>query len=221
MQLLVHATGHDHMLGLVPLLDVDKEGNLPSFFSSLLLLLAGVLMALTARQVLSSSTEDSRAWTGLALIALVMSVDEAASLHELLIDPIRRSLGGGGWLYFGWVIPGAVLLAAMAIAHRRFFLRQDAALRGRALLAAGLYFGGALGVELVSGYHAAAHGTGTLLYRALLVSIEEGMEMAGAIVLVRALLLHLEHMAAEFRITIRSRTAGEPRSVYLGLRLRF
>jgi hypothetical protein len=191
VHLFTHLTGHDHVRGLVPLFDLDQELNLPAFFGALLLLGAAALLALQAVIGRAQGAADSLHWTLLALLMLLMTFDEVAGVHELLTEPIRELLGAGrpGFLHFAWVLSGAVLVAAVALAFRPFFARLPAAVRPRILLAGTLYLGGALGVEMISGHYASLHSTTTLFYRAVLVSIEEGLEMAGLIVLIHALLL--------------------------------
>lgn len=213
MQLVVVASGHDHIYGLVPLLDLDQEANLPSFFSALLLVLAAALLALLARAASRRNDHDHRWWALLGCLLLVMAVDEAASLHELLIRPLRELLGAyaGGVLHFTWVLPGALLAGCVALALRGFAARLPAPLRARLLLAAGLYLGGALGMELMGGRYASAYGTSDLVYGVLLVGVEESLELAGAIVLVHALLAHLAEVAPRWHLVFAGEPAAPPR----------
>lgn len=52
--------GHDRLLGLVSLFNLDYEGNIPSWYSSIALLLAAGLLMVIARASWSSSTRCSR-----------------------------------------------------------------------------------------------------------------------------------------------------------------
>lgn len=164
VHLLAHASGHDHIYGLVPLLDLDRESNLPSFFSALLLVAAALLLALLSRADVRVQPRDRRTWALLAVVVLAMALDEAASLHEMLIRPMREVLGprAHGMLHFSWVVPAAALVVAFAWSLRGFLLRLPARRDGRVLLAGALYLGGALGMELAGGRHVAAHGSGDL-----------------------------------------------------------
>jgi hypothetical protein len=192
LHLFTHYTGHDHLYGVVPLFDLDEEANVPSFFGAMLLLLAATLVALQAHTQYATGGRDRRRWALLALVVLAMAFDEAASAHELLTKPLRAALGAhGGFLHFTWVVPGVLVVIAFALAYQGFFRRLPSRVRGGVFIAGVLYLGGALGMEMVSARYAALHSIDTLFYKAVLVSIEEGMEMAGIIVLVRALLLQL------------------------------
>jgi hypothetical protein len=181
--------GHDHLHGLVPLLDADAERNLPSVFSTLLLagaawLLAGAGLAERRRGA------SWLPWAGLAAGFLVMAADEALSFHERLIRPMRAVLGGGdlGPFHFAWVAPALVLVTVLGLAYLRFLLRLPAGLRRALVSAAAVYLAGAVGMEMVAGPWVEAHGRANLTY-ALLVAVEEGLEMAGVILLIRTMLL--------------------------------
>jgi hypothetical protein len=65
--------------------------------------------------------------------------------------------------------------------------KLPAAVRLRFLIAATLYLGGAIGVELVGGQLAVSGGIDNWAY-CLTVTLEEGLEMAGLIVFIWALL---------------------------------
>jgi hypothetical protein len=192
LHLFTHYTGHDHLYGFVPLFDLDTEANIPSSFGALLLLIAATLIALQAHAQYAVSGRDRHRWALLALLVLGMAFDEVASAHELLTKPLRGALGAhGGFLHFTWVVPGAVVVLAFALAYQGFFRRLPRPVRSRVLVAGLLYLGGALGMEMVGARYSAIHSVDTLFYKAVLVSIEEGMEMAGIIVLVQALLVQL------------------------------
>ena len=191
--LFTAVTGHDHVRGLIPLLDLDLESNLPSLYGAFLLLAAAALVALQAAILHARRGPDRQLWTGLALVLLAMAFDEVASAHELLTEPMRELLGAGRprILHFAWIVPGALAAAAFAWLYRGFFARLPDPVRPRVLLAALVYLGGAVGVEMVGGYYAAANSTGTFVYKALLVGLEEGLEMAGVILFIGAMLLQL------------------------------
>lgn len=209
VQLFAFASGHDHVRGLVPLLDLDQEANLPSSFGAGLLLFAALLAALVAVGSGRRGGTGAASWAGLAVLLLWMTIDEVVGLHERLTDPMRDLLGRESprALHFAWVLPGAAVAALVSALFVRFVQRLATPVRRRVLLAGLLYLGGALGMEMVGGYHAALHSTRTLTYRALLVSIEEGLEMAGMIVLVDASLIQL---SAEQRLL--PRRSGDARS---------
>jgi len=98
-------------------------------------------------------------------------------------------LGDGdlGIFYFAWVIPGIALVLVLGLFFLRFLLSLPATTRRRFLIAATLYLGGALGVELIGGQYAELHGFESFTY-SMIATVEESLEMAGLILFIRALL---------------------------------
>lgn len=214
MQSFRLSTHYEYFSGLAlarVLVDLDGENTLPALFSTVLLLSAGALLALIARLERRDDAPDATKWTLLAIGFLLMGMDEALALHEHLIAPLRALLGGRelGIFYFAWVIPGIVLVAALGAFFLPFLWRLP---RGTAIafaLAAAIYLGGALGVELAEGWWREGHGHRNAVYH-LLVSLEEGMEMLGAIVFIRALLEYLARHHGEVRLGIDVAGAMQP-----------
>lgn len=192
--------GRDHQLGLFRLFNLSEEGNVPTWFSATTLLLCACLLAIIWRVVRAAGERHARHWAGLALVFLFMAVDEGASIHELLILPLRSLLDTEGPLYFAWVIPYGIAAGVFALAYLRFLLalpRRTAVL----FLAAGLlYVGGALGMEMLAPYVYDWSAKVTLPMFVMLL-FEETLEMLGVAVLVHALLDHLawRGVRAEFR----------------------
>ena len=130
-------------------------------------------------------------WKCLSLIFLYLSVNEAAGIHELAIDPLRQALNLGGIFYFAWVIPGAILVSIFVLAYLKFLMSLPAKTRNLFIVAGVIYVGGALGIELVGGAYAYAQGITDLAY-SIIVTIEEALEMIGILVFIYALLDYIE-----------------------------
>lgn len=193
LQTVKYETGHDYVLGLVRLFDVDEEANIPSLFSTLLLLSAGLLLGLIAREEKKTGSGDAFRWKLLSFVFLFLAVDESASLHELLIRPGREMLGKEsiGIFYYAWVIPYFALVVGLALYFFGFFLRLPNAIKVRFVLAAMLFIGGSIGFELAEGVEDVTYGQNNITY-SILTTIEEGMEMAGVIVFIHALLQYID-----------------------------
>jgi hypothetical protein len=142
-------------------------------------------------------------WLALAAIIVYLSLDEAANLHEMLIVPLRRRLDTHGILYFAWVLPGGVAVAAFGLTYLRFLLHLDQPTRRRFLISAAMYLGGALGMELVGGALAEAHSLDSLLYIAAM-TIEESLEMFGAAFFAYTLLTYLATRCSDVRLAVRA-----------------
>lgn len=202
-QLSAHLTGHDYVFGLVPLFNIDGERNFPTGFSTLLLLLAAALLAVIMVLERGRGRGGSGYWAVLSAGFLFMAADEAWSFHEKLIRPVRSLLGDQdlGMLYHAWVVPGMALVAVLGLVFLRFWLRLPAKTRFAFLFAAVLYLGGAIGVELVGGRYSETLEAHDLTY-AMIVTLEESLEMAGVIVFIHALLgyIALGYHEVRFRL---------------------
>ncbi|HWF59143.1 MAG TPA: hypothetical protein VN666_02380 [Nitrospira sp.] len=180
---------------------VDFEGNIPTFFSSILLILASSLLWFIT--VLKKSSQDPyrRHWAILAFIVLFMAVDEAVGLHELL-DKVRWVPGHrkGGLFHYGWVLFGMAMVIAVAFSYLRFFFALPARTRMQFFTAAAVFVSGAIGVEVLAGNYSASHGGEESLQFSMFATVEEGLEMAGVIVLINALLNYvIDHHEVRLR----------------------
>jgi hypothetical protein len=184
---------------------LDAERNLPTAFSTLLHLIAAVLLTLIAVLERRCSREGKLYWAGLSAGFVLMGVDEAWSFHEQLNAPVRALLGIQeqlGVLYYTWVVPAIVFVALLALPYARFLWRLPAVTRTAFLVAAALFLGGAIGAELLAGLHDELHGDATLA-SGLLSTLEEALEMAGVIVFIRALLAYVDQRHGVVRLRFR------------------
>ena len=85
-----------------------------------------------------------------ALGFVVMAFDEGWSIHETLVNPIRSLLGSSrlGIFYFAWVVPGIAIVLALGLYFLGFLRRLPGLTRRQFILAAALFLGGAIGMEL-------------------------------------------------------------------------
>ncbi|MBD1861037.1 MULTISPECIES: hypothetical protein [Trichocoleus] len=203
-----HVLGHGNLFGIVRLFNVDKEGNIPTWYASISLLACSVLLAIIAQAQPKETTPNSKDWRALSAVFLFLSIDEAARLHELLILPLRTSLGTRGILYFAWVIPYGLLVAFLGLRFLKFLTQLPTKTRRSFFLAAFLYLSGALGMEMIAGQYTTFHGQDNFTY-ALLTTIEEALEMSGVLVFIYALLVYLRRYIQAIEINIRN-TPLEP-----------
>ncbi|MCE9536409.1 MAG: hypothetical protein K8R65_08370 [Nitrospirae bacterium] len=191
-QLLKYIGGHEFVHGLVRLFYVDYENTVPSFFAATLLLMAAFLLALIATLKQAGQATYRFQWALLSFTFLFMSIDEAASIHELLSGPVRIVLGqqASGVFLFAWVIPGIAIAMIFGLSYLQFLLHLPRKTRRNVILAATLYLGGAIGMELIGGRYADVNGMENLTY-SMAATVEESLEMAGVIVFIYALLHYI------------------------------
>jgi hypothetical protein len=174
---------------LLPLFDVDGEGNLPSWLSSALLLVAALLLWGIAVQARAAGDPWHRHWALLALGVAYLSLDEAAQVHERLLIPVGALLvDAQGVFTFGWVVVAGPVLVVFALTYLRFLAALPAAVRRGLVIAAVVYVLGALGLELVGGLILDRGYAEASVPYILETSAEEFLEMAGLTLLLRVLI---------------------------------
>ncbi|HMQ32331.1 MAG TPA: hypothetical protein PKD53_16485, partial [Chloroflexaceae bacterium] len=189
--------------GLVPnnvlnLFDVNREANVPTFYSVLLLLLASGLLLAVAVASRRLARPFVGHWYVLSAVFLALAMDEFIQLHELVSALLAQSLGiTDVRSHFLWVIPAALAGVAVGFAFLRFLLHLPRVFRLRVLLAGACLVGGAMGLEAVAAAHASFYGI-TNLPHSLIFTVEELLEMLGVIVLVWALLHYLRDLAGAY-----------------------
>ena len=180
--------------GLVPLMDLSYEGNIPTWYSSLLLFACACLLLLIGQLTSQDGQPYRWHWRLLGLIFLYISIDEAVMIHESLNTPVRTALGVGGVFYFAWVVPFAAVLAGLPLVYLKFLLSLPPRFRILFVIAGAVYVGGALGTELPISAWYEAYGGDNLVY-GLLNLAQEGLEILGASLFCWTL---IDYLAAQF-----------------------
>ncbi|AEG92761.1 candidate membrane protein [Ramlibacter tataouinensis TTB310] len=176
---------------------LDQEGNVPTWFSSLLLLISALLLGLIAGLKQRARDRFHAQWLLLALLFLGLSLDESASFHEVLINPMVKAFDLRGVLRFGWVIAGALFAVAVLLYYLRFLGSLPARTRALFLVSGGLYVLGAVGMEMVGGYffiepETAGIAGADLVPYMVAMTLEETLEMTGILVFIHTLLDYLK-----------------------------
>jgi hypothetical protein len=182
----------------VQLFSLDRETNVPTWYSSSALLLCAVLLGAIAYATKRRQGSYVAQWWILCVIFAYLSVDEAAAIHEHA-SQLRASLGASGIFFYSWVIPAGILVGLFAAAFFRFLLALP--FRTRALFAiAGVgYVGSGLGIEMVSGAHAELFGGDNLVHR-LISTSEEMLEMTSVVFFIYAILDYMRSSVYAFRV---------------------
>jgi uncharacterized Tic20 family protein len=182
---------------VVRIFSLSAESNVPTWYSSSLLLACSFLLAVIAATKKREGARYARHWGALAVIFLYLSIDEASQIHELL----NNLWDLHSILYFSWVIPFGILVLVFAIVYLPFLFHLPPRTRIRVASAGVIYVGGALGVELILGYWADVHGDETFGYT-LIDWVEESMEILGASLFCSALLEYLGTAVKDLRVSI-------------------
>ncbi|GAB3507665.1 hypothetical protein [Amycolatopsis cihanbeyliensis] len=164
-------------------LDVFVEGNLPTWWSTGLLVVAAVAFAVVGGLARAARAGEAWAWFVCAGVLGLLSLDDHTQLHERL-DRIGRRLVSFDGFPFYWLLPGLVAGAAVATAFLLLAFRLPRA--GTWCVAGGcaLLLAGALGGELAQGLLIAEGESGPLYV--LTYHAEELAENLGVLVLLAA-----------------------------------
>jgi hypothetical protein len=181
-------TGHSSIFGLVELFNLDRENNIPTAFGSFILIIAALFAALIGQHARRQKEKYATHWLLMAALFSLFALDEAASMHEWLEGPVKAILGTDtqGFFFYAWVIPGIMIVLALALIFFRFFLQLPRMTQRGLLVAFLLYFGGAIGVEILEGRYEEVAGEHTPGY-AIFTLVEETLEMLGVLVAIRTL----------------------------------
>ncbi len=194
---------------LVRLVDFDKERNIPSFYSALAIMFAGVLLLYIGGVERKRNGRYYRHWLGLAVLFIFLSIDEAVSIHELLSGPTRTLMDLDGALYLAWVIPYGLLAAGLLIAYTRFLISLSRAVRTLFMLAGFIFISGAVGFELLgSNYHYIGNADDPGY--ALIATLEELFEMIGIAVFAYGLLFYIQTALYGYQLIL---TVAKPEKV--------
>ena len=181
-------------------LNMDRELNLPTLFSSSLLLISALLMQRLGHNSNPDAADD---WRLLSKIFIFLALDEALQIHEILIIPgLRHQVHPA--LASTWVVPYAVLALILLWRFRRFLSSLSRATASRLLRAGAVYIGGAIGMEMIGSFavrsslirlHSPWYGA--------ITGLEEALELLGIILLIDALLRALLDQRNSIDLTLR------------------
>ncbi len=174
---------------VLQLFHLDEENNIPTWYSSFLLLNCAFVL-----HVVSKNKLDYRAhWTFLSLGFLILAIDEVAGMHESLNTTID----------INWAILGAILVMLVGILFVPFLLSLERRLAILFTISGLLYVSGAIEVELLSedmDEDSLEYGFSTAL--------EEGLEMLGAWMFLRVNLFAMDKQRVEIEVSLPEKKAN-------------
>jgi hypothetical protein len=169
---------------------LDAEHSLPAWYESVTMLASAGLLAILAALARNDDPRNRLPWMLLAVIFLLMSIDELVAFHEVSMRPLREAFHLTGIFYFSWVIIAAPLLVALAIFFIPFLLRLPRPTAVRFFIAGAIFVSGAFGMEFIGGYYVSFGGEDYLPYR-IASACEECLEITGMTLFLSSLLQHL------------------------------
>lgn len=186
--------GRPFVFGLIDLFYVDLENNLPTWYQSVNFLFAAALLGAIGHTARREGRPFARHWGILALGFAYLSLDEMASLHERLINPLQRIIQPGGAWAPTWVIAGLIGAAVAGLFFLPFIQHLARRQKLQVAVAGALFIGGSIGVEMwtASMFDTADPNFKNSFRYALMAHLEELLEMVGLLVFIDLLLKQLK-----------------------------
>lgn len=191
------------------LFNVDYEKNIPTLFSYLILLLSSILLALIAW--IKKNTQDKKYnfWWIMSGLFLFLATDEILESHEYLAIVLRKTFNLSGIFWYGWVIPFGILIIVLIFSFYRFIFHYlPSETRNKFIIAGTIYIGGSLFMEMAGAYYYTTKGHANMKW-IFLTSIEEGMEMFGAVYFFYALLEYFNNYIGSVTIKTKMDLPGK------------
>jgi hypothetical protein len=182
--------------------DLDDEGTLPAWYSSVILLFCSALLGAIALLTRNAGDEDWKRWALLCAMFVFIAADEASAIHETAIMPLRNAFALTGVLHFSWVIVAVPAVVVAGLFFLPFLFRLPLWHSLRFMLAGAIFIGGALCMELVSGHYASSYGLQSRSY-ILTAMVEETMELVGSTLFLVCLLAYVRERFGGVSLAIR------------------
>jgi len=172
------------------LFDANFERSVGGWFSTVLLLSAGVLIGLITFDHTQRDLPHKRAWGYLTVIFLVMSMDEYIGVHERFL--LFAEPGSNDNSYIVTYILAAIFGSALLIGYWRWLRDLPGAFRTQFIIASTVFLLGAVGVDVIGEYWVKVIMTGDItVTHIVMTTIEEFIEMIGASLIIGSLLTYL------------------------------
>ena len=189
--------GYHQVWGLVVAFDIGSEANVPTYWSVVVMVAAGLLPFWIAAEARRKGLPFVWQWRVLGTLLLLMSLDEAAQLHDGVLGRIwNQTVGRGeGIAYYGWYLPLIPVVILIGLAYLPFLRHLPRRYTWFFVASAAVYFLGAIGAEMVESVLAFRGFIGPNAESQIIEDtsqlVEESLEIAGMTLFVYALLDYL------------------------------
>ncbi|NYH97030.1 hypothetical protein [Novosphingobium marinum] len=181
-----------------------SDSSIPTYLASMLLLSCSILLLLSATT--DAASRYKRSWQFLAFVFIVLSLDEVAMLHELsgkVLERVVPAAGNlGGVFNYSWTLVGIPAVGLLALILARWYFALPGKSRYRFGLAAVLFLGGSIGIEMynslldekIDGRH---------FEYSIWTAIEEALEFSGLVMFQYGLLRYVTDHRDEVNVAFR------------------
>lgn len=103
-QAMIHFGDFSSWNGLGQRFNMGRETTVPTWYSQALFLIAAIIIFVIGALKRQQKAEFSTHWLVLGVIFVYLSIDDGASLHELLSRPMHILLSLESSVFYAWVI---------------------------------------------------------------------------------------------------------------------
>ncbi len=200
--------GNDNLMGFSRLVDFDIEGNLPSWFSSINLFIASILLFVISRSDDAKQKNQGKYWFVLSMIFLFMSFDESAMFHEMIGQILLKITGPLASFTWLGTVPYMVAIPFLLLFLYKFLFSLTPYFRNMFMICGFIFCLGALGFEYLGflNFHVGANSEidGDSYTYIFLNTIEESFEMFGVAIFIFSLLRFLENYNIPLEIKLKN-----------------
>ncbi len=179
--------------------DVIQEGNIPSWFSGVILFVASALLGVIGAQKYVQRDRFRWQWLALAGLFLLFSLDEIAYLHEGVSNFMKQQ--SNEIMQLGYIVPAVIFVGIVGLWYLPFIRGLPPQTRRQIILAAFLFVFGALKLEIVENVLLRTHD----LQSALVLTVnhfQDLLEMLGVSLFIYALLAYIRSHMSPLRLVV-------------------
>lgn len=196
-QIAILSSSNENLQKVARIFDLDGEGNIPTYFSTMLFLISSILLFLISKIELN---QNSKFWLVLSFIFLFLSIEDFIQLHERFTNVVFLKFHTGGALRFIWIYPAFLTVILAFFYFRKFFFNLPRKTRINFIIAAILFFTGTFILELIGGIILSSHGEIKSQLFLLFTAIEESLENLGVWFFIHTLLYYLSSLNPNIEI---------------------
>jgi hypothetical protein len=176
-------------------LNVDKEKNLPTWFSAGVLLLAACVLWEISAVAKASGAKFARHWKILSLIFVFLSLDETSQVHEWSRNSGILDLGEAS--YLSWIVYALPFVILVALSYLRFLAHLPSKVRWLVVAGGVLFVTGSIVLEIIGAFTGKGVAGQRLpgypyLEYLMAAQAEELLEMVGVITFLYAIATYLQ-----------------------------
>lgn len=171
---------------------LDEELSFPTWVNSMLAFIVAGLAWLVGKH--QTIRVKQHAWYLIAWGGLLVSIDEVAALHELVLQGLHilANFGEGSQSLIAnaWMLVLPIVLIVLVIVSKILYKGLPKSTFKNMLFGVGIYILGAVVVEYLS----IPFDKSLLVYNIGMVVIEETLEMMGVLLIIKSILIHIQFL---------------------------